>query len=44
MEGGVRLGAVQPAVVVFESAAAGRAVGLKLFLNKLVQLVLEIIN
>ncbi len=39
--GGVRLGAVQPAVVVLQGAAPSRAVLLQLLLDKLVQLVLE---
>ncbi len=38
--GGVRLGAVQPAVVVLQGAATCRTVLLQLFLNELVQLVL----
>lgn len=38
---GVRLGAVQPAVVVLQGAAASRAVLLQLLLNELVQLVLQ---
>jgi len=39
--GGVRLGAVQPAVVVLQGAAPRRAVLLQLLLNELVQLVLQ---
>jgi len=41
VEGGVRFGAVQPAVVVFQRSAPRRAVLLQLFFNKLIQLVLQ---